>query len=360
MRRTVVLLLALGACRAPRGEEALAPAPPREPAPVEVAVVAEPPAPAEVVGPPAPSDEELSRRERYLVARREARRAREQRRAELQLEVQRSPGWGAYESEHYLILSYVHDAARLDELRARAEATRARLVREFPAATPLGGANEPSGTVLRVFGSTAQYYEYGGPGGSSAYYSPRTREAVVLLDAHVDEPRPYEPLQHILVHEYFAERLGLADLPLWLLYGVAELYGGMDPRAGRLELPDAEPRLAEPVLQRAVDQVPLATLLGYGSRQFFGDNAEGLGAYGSARLAWSLVLFLDRGETTGPFWDPAWRGLVGRCVEAAATAEGEAPREAVQRVLDGVDLPALEAAWQAWVRSHAGSGASGR
>lgn len=263
-------------------------------------------------------------------------------------------GWTLTEEHPFLYLSELQSPARLRELQDRVEALRARLARDLPA--PPGGPGHPveaSAPRLRVFRDLEGYRAFGGARGSSAFYAAGEHEVVLAYpDGERNELDAHAALQHILVHEYLFGELGLATLPPWLLYGLAELYGGMVLVEGRLELPRIEPRLVEPALHRSAPP-PLAEFLTFNEHEFRGQNAYGLSAYASARLAWSLAYFLEVGAEESAAWHPAWGGLMRRSIEAALNAPRGAEPLAVYELWSEVDVPALEAAWRHWLGVYA-------
>lgn len=298
-------------------------------------------------------EERLAEIERRTLWLEENRRARTERRASLQREAAKNPGWKLYQSESYFYLSDLDDGELLEELMARAELVRSRLAHQFPPQTPIGGAKLPSSAVIRVFDSQESYYEYGGPYGSTAYYAAFHEEAVLVLDPR--QSHTWAGLQHILAHEYLLGALKLAPPP-WLLYAVAELYSGMQLDDHQLQLPEEDERLSREAM-REEELVPLQDLLNFSAQQFRGDNSYGTSAYSCVLQAWSLAYFLTVSGTDSDPWSPVWEGLLTRCVETAvqSAARGEGPEqqaEAIQATLAEVDLDSLEAVWRAWLRQR--------
>ena len=259
-------------------------------------------------------------------------------------------GWELRAEGPYRILSQLDDARTLDALEVRALALHARLERDLPG-DPGGGAGEAA--TVRVFRDLQGFLEHGGARGSTAFYSSLEREVVVAYASEASATTaPDAALQHILVHEYLLGELGLQSLPPWLLYGLAELYGGMELEEGELRLPRVEPRLVEEVLHRSPPP-SLELLLGYNESEFLGRNDQGLSAYAAARLAWSLAYFLEVGREEAGAWHPSWEGLLARCVEAAREAPPGTEALAVHAVCSEVDLGALDAAWRLWLGVYA-------
>ncbi len=370
---TLISGLALVACRAPRQQVAV----PSEAVPSEATlsegiptskaepvateqVPADPPQPlAEpeelpMVGPVALNESELHQQQLEVTKHAEElagkRQQRIERRAQLQREVALNPGWGLYESEHYFILSQLHDPVLIEELKLRADAERSLLAQEFPGTD---GSTLPTLAVIRVFGSELGYHEYGGAQGSTAFYAALLKEAVIYFDVHDTQSHDrWSGLQHILVHEYLSDSLQLGETPPWMLYGIAELYAGMQLSGTELVMPEQDERLRGRALN-TMQRIPLADLMGFNMREFRGANRQGASAYTCVLHAWSLAYFLRVGSEQSPYWSAEWSRLLSHGVEAAQNATGDQQRSAaIEASYAKLDLAALEAAWMAWLKTY--------
>ena len=292
----------------------------------------------------------IEARQSWLRERDEARVAK---RRALTVEAAKSPGWQFHESEHYFILSAADDRAFLEDVKSRLEALRGRLVREFPPRTPLGGQNSPTLTVVRICGNRGSFHDYGGPGGSTAYWSLQHQELVFFDDRQGGGrlETTWPAMQQVGVLAYLGVGLGEDTGPLapWFTNGLAGVFGGMSPGAdGRLVLPEVDSRSEDLTARRfGRNFVPLEALLDFGQSEFLGSNDWGAGGWQNNLQAWSFVLFLRTGAESSPDWEERWGGILDRYFEAALS--GMSGEEAHAIAFEGVQLAVLESAWQLWV-----------
>lgn len=257
---------------------------------------------------------------------------------------------GSAVSEHYTIVTPHEDPRLVKETALRLEAVRARLVAEFPPPEPDGTTYSPPCTV-RLCSDRDRYIEAGGPAGSSCCYDANRREMVLCAEYDTAGDAALWPsLQHIAVHEYFAEALGLElhSVPPWILFGTAAVYAGMESSNGELHLAVKDAKLEE--LARYLAEpppVPLAEFLAFTPAEFYGANEHNSGGRRNLVLAWSFARFLRGGSTECPEWRESWTDLVPRLVQGLQVeTSGQA---ALDEALAEADLEALDRAWRAWL-----------
>jgi len=148
---------------------------------------------------------------------------RDRKRADLQAEVDKQPGWELYETENYFVISSNKDREFLEELMGRLEAIRKIYEETYPPSLAIelkraaaaakreaeaaeGGKDQEGEdgeegeegdqegrtvaeradpmelsrtSVVRVCKDQNEYSNYGGPGGSAGYWSPGDKELVI-------------------------------------------------------------------------------------------------------------------------------------------------------------------------------------
>ena len=136
------------------------------------------------------------------------------------------------------------------------------------------------------------------------------------------------------------------DLHRWYEIGLAKWFGSHTVSGRRVSYSPNRNllRIIRPAVQDN-EFVRLETLLRMNSAEFDGlDNAS------HAAQAYTLVDFLKRGgEELGDDFDASWGSVLD--VYRTTALQSRSPREAVAKVMEAVDLQALEAAWVEWVKN---------
>ena len=188
-------------------------------------------------------------------------------RAKLEAEMARTPGWRMLETENYFIVSNSTDEEFLAELRERIEALRkvflvdyppekARLVsrRKKPAEATEKGSDEKEpdaertvalvnpleasrSSVVRVCGNVEQYIQYGGSPGTPGYWYAAAEELVLFDDrAGGGRADTWVVLNHEAFHQYIYYFYGNISPHSWYNEGTGDFYSGYEYEHKRFEL----------------------------------------------------------------------------------------------------------------------------
>lgn len=265
-----------------------------------------------------------------------------------------TPGWELQPCDRYFLATNSDDATFIEGTRRRLEAVRARLVREYPPRTPIGGPSVHSRVVVLALRDRTGFNEYGGAGSTVAAYHITKRE----LFFH-DEPDPnkrsegvWPGLQSVAAMAYLRELSDASRTPFpeWIVQGIAG-------RFEALELTDAgrfAPRRDEREVTRfeaafrGAELLSIEQLMGFSQREFeTGGRWKGNRGLLHRYQAAVFLEFLSS-EGRGLFaWDARWGEIVPSYVDAVL--EGRPADECRARALDGIDLSELEAGWRLWV-----------
>ncbi len=294
---------------------------------------------------------EVNSRLKWLMERDEA---TAEARAAVQKRFANFTSWKLQPCEHYFLVSNSKDPEFLEGTRRRLAAVRARLVREFPPRTPIGGVNQHSLTLVLALRDRRSHASYGEVGsGTLAYYSLRRNQ----MGFHDVEPAQrdsitWPAMQGMTAMAYMEQLAGenRDALPEWIVQGVGGLF---QERAlggdGRWEELTNEKHhagfVADFLANRQLSLVELWNL----DRHRFSTAGSSTISPGAANrfLAGMLLRFLSCDGAGTVVWDPRWGRIVTRYVDAVQDGE---PAQACQTyALDGCDLDELEIGWRIWL-----------
>ena len=274
--------------------------------------------------------------------------ARDARRLELVARVAADQGWNLYDTGAHFVATPVDDPWLVERARVRLEATAAWLA-EHLAPPPPDPARAP---LVRIFADREAYHAAGGAPGTTGFWSSIER-CLVLFDAGDAAARAaitWPALQHVFVHAYLDDRVGLDAVPPWLLFGLAGYVEGLEP--------DGDGVLAPPLdgdrwthlrqVTAAEGPPPLGRLFAFDEREFRGENE--LGSSGWRNLVLSASLFAYLFEEQGS----PQATLPQALLEALARGHGAA--ETLAGLLPEQELQRLEADWRAWIETRIGRG----
>jgi hypothetical protein len=310
-------------------------------------------------------------------------------RAKLEGEMARTPGWSMLETENYFVVSNATDAEFLAEVQERIEALRkvflldyppekARLVTREKKKEPSATEKEPDAertvapvrvdtlaasrsSVVRVCANEEQYIQYGGsPGAPGYWYS--AAEELVLYDDRAGGGRAdtWVVLNHEAFHQYIYYFYGNIAPHSWYNEGTGDFYSGYeyDRKRKRFELTENPWRIRgiQEMLRQGVASpekkdfgyVPLKELVRWTQPQYYGANPVGLPGYKVYAEGWSLIYFLRTGaKNKAKGWDPAWGTILDRYLDTLATS-GQLDK-AVDAAFAGVDWARLEESWKDYI-----------
>jgi len=197
------------------------------------------------------------------------------------------PGWGAVDTENYLIIYNKEVKRRLVRKIARQiEAIREDVYEKmFPPEKDVTAIS-----VVRVCKDRQEYHRYGGPGGSAGYWS-RGDEELVFYQDKSNKKDSLRVLYHEAFHQYIHYAVGDVAPHSWFNEGHGDYFAGHNYVGGRFKADVFRWRTG--VISNAIARetyVPLEQFLKYSQGQYYA-NASLCYAQG-----WSLVYFLREVE----------------------------------------------------------------
>jgi hypothetical protein len=305
-------------------------------------------------------------------------------RARLQADMQKTPGWKMYETDHYFIVSNNDDKDFIEELRGRLEAIHAFYEQDYPAAKAKElramGASLKTGTgddaktneekkpeqpdlrklfddgidpqekarcsVVRVCKDREQYHSYNGPPGSAGYWNWVDQE-LVLYDAHKEGGKAdtWAVLNHEAFHQYIFYFYGNISPHSWYNEGTGDFYSGYKYLNKKFVLGKFLWRTD--TIKQALQEksfIPLKDFVAFTQPEYYGSNKFNAGPGQNYAQGWSFIYFLRTGKKGGAKnWDPKWDGILETYLKALATT-GKT-EQALEQAFLGIDFDALQASW---------------
>lgn len=288
-------------------------------------------------------------------------------------------GWKALDTENYLIVHHSTNASLIKRIARDIEAMRAFYGEQFPPSKPIEAV-----AVVRVCRTLDEYHEYGGPQGTGGYWHPVNEELVffdysytmqqmdsrekrALGGQRLTDDDSLLVLYHEALHQYMHYAVGEFAPHDWFNEGYGDYFSGavVGESTGRVMRVDPSPwriHLAKDMLEFGDGFLALKDVLNADRATFY--NPQRAGNYYAA--AWSFVFFLkhDKAALAHPQWSKLLATYYATIKESFAKesqglAEGDrggrevasfkARKAALAKMLDGVDLLALEAAWKKYV-----------
>lgn len=308
---------------------------------------------------------------------------RSQKRAKLQMEVQKSPGWSLYETPNYFILSNSDDKPLIEEMKLRLEAIRQVYEKDYPPELsrkikikpmpkpggPEGGAEaEPADeerstavvdalelgkcSVVRLCLNRDQYIQYGGSPTSSGYFS-SYEEELLIFDDKEDEGRDktWGVMNHEGFHQYIYAFFGNVAPHSWYNEGTGDYYSGFEFNTKSKKFTAKIEKGRQDNLLLIRDKyVPLKDFVRWTKAQYYGTNdGNGLGGgrldgWACYAQGWSLIWFLRHGEGKAKGWQKPWGAILDTYLKTLLET-GDLDK-AVDTAFEGVDWDALEASWR--------------
>jgi len=305
---------------------------------------------------------------------------RSQKRAKLEAEVARSPGWSLYETPNYFIISCYDDKAFIDELKLRLEAIRTVYEQDYPpdlsrkvkasAKKPEGDTGQASETpgepqdgrtqgvidtlelgkssVVRVCKNREQYLAYGGPPSSTGYFSSLDQELVVY-DDKADRGRDYTwaVLNHEGFHQYTFAFFGNLAPHSWYNEGTGDYYSGFSFNTKSKKFKVEKSIGRQDNLLRIRDRfIPLEDFVTWTKAQYYGQNEAQLEGWACYAEGWSLVYFLRQGQRAKG-WQKEWGSILDTYTDTLLeTGDLE---KALAKAFEGVDWEAFEESWRGFM-----------
>jgi len=311
-------------------------------------------------------------------------------RAKLQNEVAKSPGWALYETPNYFIVSSYNDKQFIEEMKTRLEGIRAVYEQHYPPATarrikvemdpdegepgetpaepetkPAEPAPEEHTTaptildpmelsrtsVVRVCKDREEYMRYGGSPSTGGYWNWVEQELVIYDDKN-NQGTAYTwgVLNHEAFHQYIFYFYGNLSPHSWYNEGTGDYYFGFEYKNGKYkEGPSRERQHTLVDLIGSNRYVPLRDFVKWSKSQYYGNNTgngrgggrvEGYEAYAQG---WSLIWFLRTGAGKAKGWQKSWETILPKYLDTLL--DTGSTKKAVEAAYADVDWDAFEASW---------------
>lgn len=332
-------------------------------------------------------------------------------RAKLEMEVAKSPGWSLHETPNYFIMACTDDKALIDELKMRLEAIRLIYERDYPpelarkikivessdeeeegedgeegegddgedgepgqdgepgADGADGEDGEPGAdagsdqrstaaldalelgklSVVRLCQNEQMYYQYGGPHGTSGYFSSFQGE-LLIYDNKAGEGRDdtWGVLNHEGFHQYIFSFFGNVSPHSWFNEGTGDFYYSFDFNSKTKKFTSKKNiGRQDNVLLRKDKLPPLRELVNWTQAQYYGNNANKLEGWACYAQGWSLIWFLREGKGKAKGWQKPWDKILDTYLETLL-ATGKT-KVAVETAFKGIDWDAFEASWKDFI-----------
>ncbi len=267
------------------------------------------------------------------------------------------PGWNLYESASWFVATPIDDPLLVEGVKLRLEAVRSRLHTEL---APRHATAHRAKPLVRIHASRAAFENAGGQRGTSGFWNGPER-TLVVYDAGADRAETtWPPLQHVAVHAYLDDELGLKNVPPWFLYGIAARYESLrrrELRTGGLALLEPPPEVERARLASAVEDappMPLGELLAFDRDEFFGANAYGSGGFRNLVLAHAFVRFLEATDA-GTSAEVDRQRAAYLATALRALQDGLGGDVAARRARGVIPAAELDASWRAWIETETGA-----
>ncbi len=315
---------------------------------------------------------------------------RAKKRAKLQADMAKTPGWSLYETPNYFIVSCYDDKQFIEELKVRLEGIRQVYEKDYPPSlarmikphaapeTEGGGESEPArepqdpqrtvsqpapvdalelgrNSVVRLCKDRGQYLQYGGPATSSGYFN-SMEEELVIYDAKQDEGRDktWGVMNHEGFHQYIHAFFGNLAPHSWYNEGTGDYYSGFDFNLKTKKFtPKPEVGRQDNLLLIREDYVPLQEFVRWTKAQYYamppspGRSGKPLQGWACYAQGWSLIWFLRTGEGKAKGWQKPWGTILDKYLQTLLET-GDIGK-AVDAAFQGVDWDAFEACWKGYM-----------
>jgi hypothetical protein len=287
-------------------------------------------------------------------------------------------GWSAYDTDDFILVTNVSSKKLIDELLVDLAVMRTAFLERFP---PAEGATMDAVSTVRVCDGYDDYLRYAGEDmdGTGGYWA-FTEEELVLFNPERKIPKarpwlkevdPRRILYHEAMHQYFHYSNRALSPGTWFNEGYGEVFGGadIDRRKGEIRrIGKNDFRMSFIALDRKKGGgVPqLQSMLPMTRAEFYGPSALRYYAY-----SWAFCWFLEQERQKGDRQrNEAWATLTERYLQELRKAtdarraklgdsapedwvtafEDEIQKEAIGEVMKGLDMDALQEAFESFVK----------
>ena len=205
-------------------------------------------------------------------------------------------------------------------------------------------------SVVRLCKNHEQYLQYGGPNGTSGYFSPIEQELVVY-DAKADEGRDatWAVLNHEGFHQYTFAFFGNLAPHSWYNEGTGDYYAGFsfNVKSKKFKVEKNVGR-QDNILMIREDYAPLRDFVQWDKAKYYGNGGIGrsgkeLAGWACYAQGWSLIYFLREGSKAKG-WQKEWGSILDTYTDTLLeTGDLE---KALEKAFEGVDWDAFEDSWR--------------
>ncbi len=286
------------------------------------------------------------------------------------------PGWEAYDSDNYILVTNVQKQSVIDRMLTDLEIMRLAYLDRFP---PIDDIEAVS--TVRVCDGYDDYIRYAGRGayGSGGYWA-FAEEELVLFNPERKVPEAHEWLKkvdalgilyHEAMHQYFFYANGELSPGSWFGEGYGEYFGGavVDRRKRAIRDVKTNKFRMDWIKQARKERAwpDLRAFLKIDRRRFYGT-----GSLQNYAFAWAFCYFLElEGEKKAGKRNDRWAAIpddylihLRRITEEykpdqsedlpkgwLTQYESQIQEEAYEATFDGIDMAALEKAWIAEMKT---------
>ena len=222
----------------------------------------------------------------------------EQRRAQIKAGIAGTPGWWALDTDNYVFLTNSKKKGFIKSLGREIEVIRQNLYEKlFPP-----GQEVTAISIVRVFANEAEYYAYGGPGGSAGYWS-SAKEELVLFDGFQNVSKAKSKtftkavMYHEAFHQYIFYAVGDVAPHSWFNEGHGDFFAGHLVKGKRVIPTEFEWRVKYLKLHATLGRglIPIRSLVRLPQGEYY------MNAGLKYSQGWALIYFL-RNVTKNATW----------------------------------------------------------
>jgi hypothetical protein len=200
------------------------------------------------------------------------------------------PGWYAFDTENYVVLSNSTDHELVRHIGRSIERLRGDVYMDlFPPIQPITAIS-----VVRVCSTRDEYHRYGGPGGSAGYWNSGTEELVFYdrfpnMSRKKSRENSLSVLYHEAFHQYIFYAFGEISPHSWFNEGHGDYFAGADFGGSKVRIDPFRwrvPRVKE--AERADRLVPLDKFVRYTQKEYYKNAGQ------NYAQGWAFIYFLRR------------------------------------------------------------------
>ncbi|MCY2958931.1 MAG: hypothetical protein NTY35_02110 [Planctomycetota bacterium] len=280
-------------------------------------------------------------------------------------------GWKAEDTENFIVVYDTPDVPLVRKLLGDLEVIRKEYEKLFPSVQPVTAIS-----TVRVCKNRDEYMTYGGIPGSAGYWNSATEE-LVLYDAEKvvkgggkSDADTFIVLYHEAFHQYIHYSTGELPPHSWFNEGHGDFFSGARVRDGKVRGIGPNPWRAAYIqaMVEARQSVPWGEIIHFEQADYYRGDRVGL-CYAQG---WAMIYFLRTSPVVAK--KPEWARILPTYFDTLKSAWSEelatleasgkkddrvkrfesglaARKKACETAFQGVDVEALDLAWQEFVRA---------